>query len=146
MEFPLPLMIRLWQRWQRWQRHLRGHASGHAATRGGRATGPRLAACSYARSVVAPARREVQRSRKDRHVVHDQGWDLDADDLELCMTLSVTDNPQPRVRVSARIPFQLFQQLEQHRFDLSRTEGRRVSSRTLLETALALFLEGRVSP
>ena len=63
------------------------------------------------------------------------------------MTLSVTDNPQPnRVRVSALIPFQLFQQFEQHRFDLSRDTGRRVSSRTLLETAIASFLEGRGSP
>ena len=67
--------------------------------------------------------------------------------LDLCMSLPATDNPQPnRVRVSARIPFPLFQQLEQHRFDLSRDTGRRVSSRTLLETAIASFLEGRVSP
>ena len=62
------------------------------------------------------------------------------------MSLPATETQQPRVRVSARIPFALFEKLEQHRFDLSRDTGRRVSSRTLLETALALFLEGRVSP
>ena len=62
------------------------------------------------------------------------------------MTLLVTETQPPRVRVSARIPFQLFQQLEQRRFDLSRDTGRRVSSRTLLESAIASFLQGAVAP
>lgn len=47
----------------------------------------------------------------------------------------------PRVRVSARIPYPLFEKLEQRRFDLSRREGRRVPSRALVEQAISSFLQ-----
>ncbi len=68
-------------------------------------------------------------------------WFHGTDALVFRMDQPVTDQP-PRVRVSARIPFPMFQQFEARRFALSQDAGHRVSSRSLLETAISKFLEG----
>jgi hypothetical protein len=49
--------------------------------------------------------------------------------------------------LSLRLPAQLLQQLEDKRYEVSRTAGTRVSARSLVQTALELFLtsEDRVA-
>jgi hypothetical protein len=45
------------------------------------------------------------------------------------------------VRISVRIPFELYQQLESERYRLSHDARRRLSTRSLLQQAIERFLQ-----